>query len=619
MILGKIIGKVSTNNFDFNVTSSKAKKLQFIQVNHPDYGYVLCQIMELERTSDEMVAHCSVIGFKDSSDGRVKGIRTPFQLSTEVLEAEDSFIKKVIELQGEGAYIGKLEGKNIDIKIDLQKVLTKHLSVLAKSGSGKSYFVGVLLEEIMEKNVPLLIIDPHGEYSSMRSPNDTDKENLIAWNLEAKGYGPKIQEYGDPKVKEDIIPLKLNEKMSSYELMKILPINLTSNQEAMLFSVVKDLEEVNFDNILIGLELLNYPAKWALIDTIMYLKSLDLFTPAPTDPNELIKPGKCTIINLRGISPEVQDVIVYKLMKDLFHARKQEKIPPFFCVLEEAHNFAPEKGFGKAKSTDVIRLISSEGRKFGLGLCVISQRPALVQKTILAQCSTQVVLKVNNPNDLRSLTASIEGITSETAAEIQNLPVGSGLVCGVVDRPLIVKIRPRKSKHGGEAVNILGAGKMSNSEIPITKVVETTETEEYQKNVVEESKEFAEQNLLMIIKPQLSIKEIKLIATKPITNITTYLIPALYFTAEYQGMKINLLIDKVGGKIISDPDKDIKHDISNISSESNFLRKPLFESIEYDIKLDGQVGLENIKSELSQFCTILDWKNCFIVYHKVEY
>jgi len=608
MILGKIIGKVSTNNFDFNVTSAQARKLQFIQVNHTDYGYVLCQIMELERTSDEMVAHCNVIGYKDGSDGRVKGIRTPFQLGTEVLEAEDSFIKKVIELQGEGAYIGKLEGKSIPINIDLQKVLTKHLSVLAKSGSGKSYFVGVLLEEIMEKNVPLLIIDPHGEYSSMRLPNDSGKDNLVEWNLSAKGFGPQIQEYGDPKVKEDIIPLKLNEKMTSYELMKMLPINLSSNQEAMLFSVIKDLEEVNFDNILIGLELLNYPAKWALIDTIMYLKSLDLFTPAPTDPNELIKPGKCTIINLRGISPEVQEVIVYKLMKDLFQARKQEKIPPFFCVLEEAHNFAPEKGFGKAKSTDVIRLISSEGRKFGLGLCVISQRPALVQKTILAQCSTQVILKVNNPNDLRALTASIEGITSETAAEIQNLPIGSALVCGIVDRPLIVKIRPRKSKHGGEAINILG-----------TKKVGDEPSEEYQKDVIEETKEFAEQNLLMIVKPQLSIKEIKLISAKPVQKITTYLIPALYFTAEYQGMKINLLIDKIGGKIVTDPDKDNKHDIANISSESNFLRKPAFESIEYDVKLDGQVGLDNIKSELSQFCTILDWKECFIVYYKVEY
>ena len=90
-------------------------------------------------------------------------------------------------------------------------------------------------------------------------------------------------------------------------------------------------------------------------------------------------------------------------------------------MIEEAHNFVPEKGFGKSQSSEVIRLISSEGRKFGLGLCVVSQRPALLQKTVLAQCSTQIVMKITNPNDLRSITASAEGVGSETAEEIQNV------------------------------------------------------------------------------------------------------------------------------------------------------------------------------------------------------
>ncbi len=454
MILGKIIGKVSTLKFQFNVTSPKTKKLQFVQVNHPEYGYVLCQIMELERTSEGTTATCNIIGYK-SNEGRIKGIRTPFNINNEVLEAEDEFIKKIVKLKGNGAYIGKLEGKNIKVNIDLQKVLTKHLSVLAKSGSGKSYFVGVLLEEIIEKGIPLLIIDPHGEYSSLKEADYENKEKMMKWDIDPKGYFSQIKEYGDQENKQDLIPLKLSENMSSYELMKIIPTQLSNTQESMLFSVIKDLDEINFDNILINLELLNYPGKWSLMDTIMYLKGLNLFSHQPTKPNELIQIGKCSIINLKGISPEVQDIIVYKMMKDLFNARKKDQIPPFFCVIEEAHNFAPEKGFGKSKSTETIRLISSEGRKFGLGLCVVSQRPALIQKTILAQCSTQVILKLTNPNDLRAASNSIEGISSETVDEIQNLSIGTALVCGIVDKPLIVNVRPRKSKHGGEAINIL--------------------------------------------------------------------------------------------------------------------------------------------------------------------
>ncbi|MEK6845985.1 MAG: ATP-binding protein, partial [Nanoarchaeota archaeon] len=384
MILGKITGKISTTHFQFSVTHPQAKKFQFVQVNHPEQGFVLCQIMEMERNAEEMTARCQIIGFKDE-DGRIKGLRTPFNLSTEVLEAEDDFIKSIIELGQEGGFLGYLEGKNIPIRLDLQKVLTKHLCVLAKSGAGKSYAVGVLVEEILDKKVPLLIIDPHGEYSSLSEPNEEEREKLVRYGLEPTGYRAQIQEYGDPKLREELRPLRLNEKMSSYELMKLLPLQLTNTQEAMIFSVIKDLPEVNFDNIILGLEQLNSPGKWGLIDIILYLRDLKIFSPSPTPFQELLRPGKATIINLKGIAPEIQDVIVYKLLKDLFAERKAEKVPPFFCILEEAHNFAPERGFGKAKSGDVIRLISSEGRKFGLGLCVISQRPALVQKTILAQ------------------------------------------------------------------------------------------------------------------------------------------------------------------------------------------------------------------------------------------
>jgi DNA helicase HerA-like ATPase len=637
MILGRITGKVSTTNFQFNVTSTKTRKFQFIQVHHPDYGVVLAQVMELERTQEELLAHCNVIGYKDI-DNRLKGIRTPFSLNTEVLEAEDSFIKRIIELQNEGGFIGNLEGKNIPINLDLQKILTKHLCVLAKSGAGKSYAVGVLVEEILDKNVPLIIIDPHGEYAAMKYPTE-DNETLPQWNLKPKGYITQIQEYGDMNLKSDVRPLKLNEKMNSYELMKLLPIQLTSTQEAMLFSVIKDMEEINFDNILLGLEQLNSSAKWAIIDTIMYLRDLKIFSPSPTPLQELVKPGKCTIINLKGITPEVQDVIVYKLLKDVFLARKQEKIPPFFCIIEEAHNFCPEKGFGKAKSLDIIRLISSEGRKFGLGLCVVSQRPALVQKTILAQCSTQLIMKVTNPNDLRSLVGSIEGITAETEQEIQNLAIGSALLCGFVDRPLVVNIRPKKSKHGGHAIDMLSSSTSLNLQetsphnhpttssplhslspqtiSPPKKI--TPPPEEYQKDIIAENKNYAEQGILPVILPQITMQEIRMMADKPINKITTYLIPSVLFNCDLRGIEFQVLIDRIKGKIIVDPDKDIKQDLAQVSYRSNFLRKMIYQKIAFDIELPQQLPTEKLHKDLSRYCSITDFKECFIVYYKVEY
>jgi len=607
MILGKITGKISTTHFQFMVTSQNAKKFQFVQVNHPEHGFVLNQITELQRDEEQLLAQCQVIGYKDE-DGRIKGLRMPYNLHTEVLEAEDEFIKEIVELKSDGGYLGKLEGKDIPIKLDLQKVLTKHLCVLAKSGAGKSYAVGVLAEEILERNVPLLIIDPHGEYSSLRYPNEEDKERLTKFNITPKGYGLQIQEYGDPKIKSDLRPLRLSEKISSYELMKLLPIQLTNTQESLLFSVIKDLQEVNFDNIVLGLEQLNSSGKWALIDTIIYLRDLKIFSASPTPLNELIKPSKCSVINLKGISPEIQDVIVYKLMKDLFLARKSEKIPPFFCIVEEAHNFAPERGFGRAKSLDILRLISSEGRKFGLGLCVISQRPALVQKTILAQCSTQVIMKVTNPNDLKAITGSIEGITPETENEIQNLPVGSAMVCGIVDRPLMVNIRTRRTQHGGHALDILGTVKEENEEA----------REEYEKDVIEESKSFADKNLLPIIPSRLSVKDIELMSSTPVKKVTTYLIPALFLSCEQKGYPFNLLVERIRGKIILDPEKEITKELWEISPHCHFLRQPAYESIQYEVQLEERISSNNLVNEISKYCKVEESKECFILFHKAE-
>jgi uncharacterized protein len=593
MIVGKIFGKISTTKFQFHVTNQNTKKFQFIQVHHSDYNFVLAQIMELERNQDQLIAICNIIGYKNQN-GRIQNIRTPFSDQSEVLEAEDGFIKSITQLEEKGAYIGKLEGKDISIKMSLQKVLTKHLAILAKSGAGKSYALGVLLEEIMEQGIPLLIIDPHGEYAAMKEPS-----------IEPKCYISQIEEYGDININQNLKPLKLSERMNSHELAKILPLQLSSTQESILFSVMKDLEPLNFDNILLELEQINAAGKYNIIDTISSLRDLKLFSSSPTPLNELIKPNKCSIINLKGIDPQIQDIIVYKLLKDLFAKRKQEKIPPFFCVIEEAHNFCPEKGFGKAKSSQVLRLISSEGRKFGLGLCIISQRPALVQKSILAQCSSQIIMKITNPNDLRAIMGSLEGVSQGTEDQIQNLAIGSALVCGVVERPLVVNIRARKSKHGGDAINMLKFPKV--------------EPEDYPKSIIEETTTFDEQNLLNVIKPKLSVKDIKLMSTNPIKNITTYLIPALFVTCTYQDQKINLLIDRIKGKIIVNPDTDEKREIEQIDLNCNFLRRPIYEQTQFDTKLEEKISSASLQQHLSIYCTIEDYTECFIIFRKIEH
>jgi hypothetical protein len=125
-------------------------------------------------------------------------------------------------------------------------------------------------------------------------------------------------------------------------------------------------------------------------------------------------------------------------------------------VLEEAHNFCPEKGFGGTVSSDILRTIASEGRKFGLGLMVVSQRPARVDKNILSQCNTQIIMKVTNPNDLQAISKGLEGISSEVVEDIKRLSPGVAMIVSTyIERPVLVDIRVRKSKHGGASVPVV--------------------------------------------------------------------------------------------------------------------------------------------------------------------
>ncbi|MBI5389579.1 ATP-binding protein [Candidatus Woesearchaeota archaeon] len=521
MLLGRITGKVHTLTFSF-IAEAPARKFEFVKVMHKEYGYVLCQIIDLEKEREITEATSQVIGYRDQ-EGRIKQIRTPFDPGTEVFRAEDEFISAVIELDAkkQGAYIGQLEGRQIPVYLDLNQLLTKHIAVLAKSGSGKSYSVGVLLEEIMDKKIPLLVIDPHGEYASLKYTNDSEKDrkHMPLFGIIPKGFARQIKEYGDESL--GLVPLRLKDGFTVTDIMHLLP-KLTTAQQGLLFSCASASSEMSLAALQYALEQLDSNLKWGLITLLQQLNANHLFSPEYTSYNQLIQTGVCSIINLKGMPPEIQQIVAYKLLYELFEERKKGTIPPFFTVIEEAHHFAPERSFGEARSSKIIRDIASEGRKFGLGLCIITQRPARVEKSVLSQITTQIILKVTNPNDLKAIANAVEGLTLESEHEISNLPIGTALITGVVDKPLFVNIRPRKTKHGGDAVEMI--------------------TSPNESQFFEELKEYKEKQLLPIIQ------------TTPIQGVKlkTILVPAYLFLCQDKDQQYNLLLEAVEGMLVVD-------------------------------------------------------------------
>ncbi|MFV9629511.1 MAG: helicase HerA domain-containing protein [Methanosarcinales archaeon] len=486
--IGVIFGKTGTHEFKFAIpNTSLVKRTDYIKVWHESDGWILAQVVSMTSSSDDFnlesaanaasgenvkiphnkfEAEASIIGFRDR-EGLLRVPRTPFSSGDKVFPADYDMIRSILGLSNGNIFIGLLEGHDIKVSLDMNNLIQKHCSILAKTGSGKSYTAGVILEEILEHKIPLLIIDPHGEYGSLKIPGPGNIEAIYnKYGISPKGYGSQITIYTPAnkvlnREADDVFRMD-GINLSIKNLIQILPDEKSSNQQGILYEAITKLKAENdrytIDDIIFEVGNNKSKLKWSVIASLESIKESEILSEHPTKITQLFSPDKASIIDMKGVAPPLQGMIVAKLCNDLFEARKMGKIPPGMLVVEEAHNFCPERGFEKTASTEILRTIASEGRKFGLGMMVISQRPARIDKNVLSQCNTQIIMKMTNPNDLKAISKGLEGISSEVEEELKRLPPGvSILVSNDIELPVIVDIRVKKSKHGGESVKILSS------------------------------------------------------------------------------------------------------------------------------------------------------------------
>jgi DNA helicase HerA-like ATPase len=484
--IGVIFGKTESLNFKFAVSDSTAtKRSDYVKVWHEVDGWTLAQVTSITRSSEgfsieqavdvaegssrvgdmdqQIIAEASVIGARDKH-GALRVPKSPFSPGDKVFKADEMLIKQTLGLMRGDVYIGLLEGQNIRVNLDANNLVQKHCSILAKTGAGKSYTSGVILEELLEKDVPLLIIDPHGEYGTLKFPNQEKPGMFERYGISPKGYGDRVTIY-TPASKTlnpsaDLL-FRLNGiNLGVKDLMQFFSDEHSQTQTGILFEAVSKLKvektKYTIEDIIFEVGQNKSKIKWNVISKLETLKETGILSDKATTISDLVQDGRASIIDMKGVNPDLQALIVAKLCGDLFEARKLNTVPPCMVVLEEAHNFCPEKGLGGTVSSDILRTIASEGRKFGLGLMVVSQRPARVDKNILSQCNTQIIMKVTNPNDLQAISKGLEGISSEVVDDIKRLSPGVAMIVSTyIERHVLVDIRVRKSKHGGASVPVV--------------------------------------------------------------------------------------------------------------------------------------------------------------------
>lgn len=483
--VGAVYGNVSSTSFKAILTERSTREMDHVEVHHPTEGWVLGSVDELELRSDlskeeaavlvsgkeirstyRRIATIKMIGKRDR-DGRLKRPLTPVLPSSKIFIPSDDAVKRVLGLglgREEGAYVGKLLNTSIDVVMDPYFMVQNHVSIIAKSGSGKSYACGVLTEELNKLDIPVVILDLHGEYRSLISPNIEDEEyrRMERFQVSPKGMGERMREFTlGPSTGEDSGVASLGLDIRSFnaeDLLDLMGVKNIGAGSSILYTAlhrVKDVlgEDHDLFDIISAVQADNNPAKWNVLNGLEHLMRIPTFSNTPTPLTQIVSKGIVSVIELGSVPLDLQQVGAAAAMKMLFRARKEGLIPPFMLVVEEAHNFCPQSG--PAITKEVLKTIASEGRKFGMGLTIVSQRPAKVDKNVLSQCGTQIILKVTNPNDLKAVIASVEGLTTRMAEEIQRLPIAVAVaVGGSISEPVLVEVRTRMTRHGGSAVDI---------------------------------------------------------------------------------------------------------------------------------------------------------------------
>jgi hypothetical protein len=326
------------------------------------------------------------------------------------------------------------------------------------SGAGKSYFVSVLLEELLVRTkeqgrLSVVVVDVHGEYTYLKDLTP-EEFGLPSGHFEIEHIrGSHFQ-----------IPVQ----MLSAEALGSLVAGMSSIQVRDLRRVVSEIKKIMKKGYTLG-DLVEYirndtsiskNTRDALAGWLVNLDETRLFgKEAVPSIKNIVRPGKITLIDLSDfISLKKKQIVVSFLTNELLHLRRREKIPPFVLILEEAHQFCPESRHELALPKSRIETIAREGRKFYALLCLISQRPVKLSTTVLSQCSNQAILRCTNPYDLDHIGRSSEGIDRSSLDAITTLEIGEALFVGeTVSVPTFVKIRQRKYEPKSTSKNLTDA------------------------------------------------------------------------------------------------------------------------------------------------------------------
>ncbi|MEA5560724.1 helicase HerA-like domain-containing protein [Planktothrix agardhii] len=384
-----------------------------------------------------------------------KEIRSPQNLpnsGAEVFIADSSEVVKVLGIekkQSDGLFLGETVG-GVKTDIILKKsAIQRHFFICGTTGSGKSYAMGVVAEELIKHNLPVIFIDTQDEYSQL-----------------VKKLGGTVKR---PGVNFSIRISSLTEN----ELLTLLPSATTELQRdiaARAFSELQierlsnNIAEFSLDDLLERMETVGPILTNSSSSIRMAISRTSSLRRDPIFGNGISKVdwckfmSPCLAIDCKRLTTSQLQSIATAVLRELQILRLHNEIPPYVAVVDEAHLFVPQGESSPCKQ--IIREGVRIGRHHGICMILMTQSPVDIDKSVIRQCNTRLVFALE-PDQLDAIKGVKSDATDEMLRALPKMPQGTCLISGTYESikhtiPVKIRTRTTEDSEGGKTPDIFG-------------------------------------------------------------------------------------------------------------------------------------------------------------------
>ncbi len=454
------------------------------------------------------------LGEYDDNGNFERGINHFPTVGAELIMVSNWNLERIFSDYSEVYYkVGKLSTfEAIDVYLDPSSFFGRHAAVLGQTGSGKSWTVTSLIQAALRymPNAHIIIMDMHGEYGDkktgdyMSSPFPAAKVRCLdALDLEMPYWLMTFADLAELFInKEDPhaavqnaflrgalneLRIKSNKGSDLGHITVDSPVYFSleelrdrfedANQETSDFGRVKGPLHGRFDQLLVRMHSMMNDGRYNFMLNPRLRTSTDTLVDLMRDFVGLGNPkANVTVLNLSAVPYDVSPMVTALIGRLAFEFNfwNPDCLEfPIWLVCEEAQQYIPrekDSRFKEARRT--MEHISKAGRKYGVGLCVVSQRPKEVSETVLAQCGTFLCLRISNPDDQEYLRAMVPDAARGTFASLTSLARGEVVAMGAaVPMPVRFQMNLPNPPPNSSDVDFAGKWSKGGKEIDVEKLV----------------------------------------------------------------------------------------------------------------------------------------------------